>query len=423
MSLLVATLAITGAAVAWQAVQSPASLSSGPPMVAAFATALSGVAAALLTMRTRWSRPTAYASFAVAAALAALGLDRAAMTLRGALTETTARATPVSETDLGAAGNGLRVSPSGTHFLVSRTPMGYRPTVRPRLSLLAGRVGGSVRDVQAIAGEFVDDDRMLVIDPLEHGVELRLERVDSATTPLWVDTLPDVSVGYERLLIDRDARSWAVVATDEDNDRSAVFSGRIGEKGVTRRAVIPDTLTMMGEPIVFGQGTTVIVPTLNNALREGRPVSLWTLPFTGFDALRTDLWRVRGDSIQRVSSLRGAPQCGDPVVSSAACVVRQMKATSLYTVSETGVATEVARLQAQDIGIVAVGPGLRTASMGFDRTVLVTDLAARRLTRIPLPPNSTFASEVRAGPGYIVTLSIDQNRRSTVRLYRVDDDK
>ena len=70
---------------------------------------------------------------------------------------------------------------------------------------------------------------------------------------------------------------------------------------------------------------------------------------------------------------------------------------------------------------MALGPGLRAASMTFDRGIVVVDLSARRLTRIPMPPNRPFASEVRAGPGWIVTLGYGQNQRSTVRSTRYID--
>jgi len=58
--------------------------------------------------------------------------------------------------------------------------------------------------------------------------------------------------------------------------------------------------------------------------------------------------------------------------------------------------------------------------MTFDRSIVEIDLAARRLTRIALPPNTEYSAEVTARPGFVVTLSYGENRRSTVRRYRVD---
>ena len=40
-----------------------------------------------------------------------------------------------------------------------------------------------------------------------------------------------------------------------------------------------------------------------------------------------------------------------------------------------------------------MGPGLWGASATFDRGIVTIDLAAKRLTRIELPPNGSFASE------------------------------
>jgi hypothetical protein len=115
-------------------------------------------------------------------------------------------------------------------------------------------------------------------------------------------------------------------------------------------------------------------------------------------------------------------QCGEPLGGAAVCTAQRRSRTSLYAVSADGEATEVARLPLQDLGVVVLGPGGRVASMTFKREIVTIDLAARRLTRLPLPPNSDFASEVHAGPGWIVTLGYAENRKSTVRSYRVKGD-
>ena len=52
--------------------------------------------------------------------------------------------------------------------------------------------------------------------------------------------------------------------------------------------------------------------------------------------------------------------------------------------------------------------------------VVLVDLATRRLTRVSMPTQASFATEVRSGPGWIVTLGYGQNQRSTVRTYRID---
>jgi hypothetical protein len=97
-----------------------------------------------------------------------------------------------------------------------------------------------------------------------------------------------------------------------------------------------------------------------------------------------------------------------------------MKGTSLYTLSSRGDLVEVAQLSSQDVGIVSAGPGLRVASMSFRRAIIAVDLAAKTLVRTPLPPNTVYASEVRAEQGWAATLSYTDNRRSTVRLYRIE---
>ena len=68
---------------------------------------------------------------------------------------------------------------------------------------------------------------------------------------------------------------------------------------------------------------------------------------------------------------------------------------------------------------MAVGPGLRVASLKLDRSIADIDLATRRLTRIVMPANADYAAEVRTGPGYVITLSHGDRRQTTVRRYRV----
>jgi len=391
----------------------------GGPLLPALGTAVIGLAAALFFLPVRWSRPAAFSGLAAGVALAALGVDRTALSLRNALTEVAARATLVSETDVGTAAYGLRVSPSGSHFLAMQSPVGRRGTERRRTVLLIGRFGGAAREVSAVDGDFVDDRRVLVVDALEHGMELRLEPVDSGAAPVWADTLADADYIDTRLIVDRDDGTWAFVGENAGDDRTTVLVGRIGERGSSRRAAIPDTIAMVGEPIVFDQGNTVIVPTYVNVMR-GRASALWALPLLGMDPLRSELWRVRGDSLRRIASIRGIPDCGAPAGGVAACAARHVRATSLYTIDASGAAVEVAQLASRNLGAVVVGPGTRAALMRFDHSIQLIDLARRRLTTIPLGPKSEYASEVRAGPGYAVTLSHNQNRRATVRLYRVE---
>jgi hypothetical protein len=178
---------------------------------------------------------------------------------------------------------------------------------------------------------------------------------------------------------------------------------------------------MMGDPIVFGAAGAIVAPVFPSSARQ-RGASLWSLPLMlGMGPMRSELWRVTGAGVQRIASLRGVPQCGQPLGGAAACTVQHFKAVSLYSVTAAGVATEIAQLPVTDAGVVSVGPGLHASSMTVERAMLIIDLAARGLTRIPLPANSQFAAEVRAGPGYLVTLSYAENRRSRVRRYRITE--
>lgn len=404
-----------------QAAKAPSSL-VGAPLVGTLGTLLLGLAAALLTAPRAPVRRAGLGGLVVATGVAVAGVDVSALAMRRALAETRASATLVSETDLGGAAYGLRVSPAGTHFLVMRSPTVRRPGARPMLSLVVGRMGGPTRELAAFAAEFVDEEHVLVLEALEHGVEVRLEATDSAAAPVWADTLTELDGQSPRLALDRDAGSWSVVGEDAD-DRTVVVTGNIGEKGSTERVAIPDTLPLMGEPLVFARGASVLLPTMASSMRRG-PASgvpvlamLSSMPPFSMDYLRTDLWRVHGDSLARVASLRGPLQCGEPEDGATACVVRVMKATSLYVVSADGSAQEVAQIPVRDMGVVSAGPGLRAASMTFDGTMLLADLAARRLTRVQMPAGTPFASDVRAGPGFVATLGVTERGTSKVRFY------
>jgi len=416
---LVGLAALVGVGVVWQIAVLPTTSVVGAPILGTLGTVLAGVAAASLTLQTRWSRRAGYVGLAAAAVIATLSMDRGAFTLSNALTETTSQATPVSETDLGGPAQRLRVSPDGTHFLALRAPSGARRTM-PRVMpvLIVGRVGGDVRELAATSGEFIDNERMLLVDVLEHSVVVRQELVDGVAPPAWADTIADLDLFDPRLRLDRDTGTWSVVGGDGTTDHTAIVMGTIGGKGTVRRVAIPDTVSVTGEPIVFGATSVAIVPTFRNTMR-GSAVSLWSLLDAFGGQMQMDLWRVRGDTVRRTATLPGAVQCGEPLGGAAVCTAQRRSATSLYAVSADGVATEVARLPLRDLGVVALGPGLRAASMTFTRTMVTIDLPARRLTRLPLPPNSDFASEVRAGPGWIVTLGYAENRKSKVRLYRI----
>ena len=118
---------------AWEVAKLPAGSIVGAPIFGTLGTALAGVAAALFTARTRRSRQAAFAGLIGAAAVAeTLSVDPSTLTLRDALAEGTAKATLLTQSDLGGAAQGLRVSPNGTYFLASRAPAVRRAATRSR---------------------------------------------------------------------------------------------------------------------------------------------------------------------------------------------------------------------------------------------------------------------------------------------------
>ena len=410
---LAALVAIVAVGIIAQAAKGLVTLTGGP-LLGTLGTALAGLGAALFTIKARGSKPAGYAGLGAAALLVGLGVDRSAMELRNALTETTGRATLVSETDVSGPAIELRVSPSGTSFIARRTTYARRP----QLSLVAGKFGGTLREIDATDGAFVDDNRIVVFDEIDPGIEVRQYSLEGDTVAAYADTVRDVHLEDSQLSIDRDANSWAIVGRD-DEGLSVVVVGKVDERASGRRVTLPDSIIVMGEPIVFGLGSEVFVSAYGD-LRQFQPPSLWSMAMFGAASMEAQLWRVTGGNRARVGTVKAPPNCGSPVNGVVACAARHVKATSLYTLSSRGELAEVAQLNSQDVGNVTAGPGLRVASMTFKRELIAVDLAAKTLIRVELPPNTTYASDVRAGAGWAATLTYADNRRSTVRLYRIE---
>jgi Zn-dependent protease with chaperone function len=410
---LAGLVAITVLAVIAQATKGQASL-AGSPLLGTLGTALAGLGAALFTIKWRGSKPGGYAGLAAAVLVAGLGVDRSAMRLQNALTETPGRATLVSETDLGGTATGLRVSPSGTGFIAQRSTYARRP----QLSLVAGKFGATPREIDASDGDFVDDNRIVAFEEIDSGIVVRQYTLEGDTAAAYADTLRDVYLQDAHLSIDHDAGSWSIVGRDDD-ELPVIVVGKVGESGSTKRVMLPDSMIVMGEPIVFGLGSPVFVPSYGDPRRLTAP-SLWSMAMFGGPVMETEIWRVVGGTRAQVGRVKAPPSCGPPASGVVACSARHVKATSLYTLSSRGELTEVAQLKSQDLGNFTAGPGLRVASMSFSRAIIAVDLATKKLVRASLPPNTSYASDVRAGPGWAATLTYAENRQSTVRLYRIE---
>ena len=410
---LAVLVAIAGAGVIAQAMKGQAT-ATGNALLGTLGTALAGLGAAFLTIKARASKPAAYAGLAAAVVLAGLGVDRSAMRLRNALTETAGRASLVSETDVSGPAIGLRVSPSGTGFIARRTTYARRP----QLSLVAGKFGSPPREIAATDGDFVDDNRIVVYDEIEPGIEVRQVTLDGDTIGAYADTVRDVHLADSQLSVDHDAGSWSIVGRD-DEGLPVVVVGKVDERGSARRVVLPDSIIVMGDPIVFGLGSEVFVPSYRS-LRQFEPPSLWSMAMFGVTPMEAQVWRVTGGVRTQVGTVKAPPQCGSPANGVVACSANHIKATSLYTLSSRGEVVEVAQLSSQDVGNVAVGQGLRIGSMSYKRELIVVDLATKKLVRATLPPNTTYASDVRVGPGWAATLNYVDGKRSTVRLYRIE---
>jgi hypothetical protein len=275
-----------------------------------------------------------------------------------------------------------------------------------------------VRDVEATDGEFIDDNRIVVFDDIDAGIEVRQLPVEGDTTAVYADTVKDVHLEDSQLSIDPDAGSWSIVGRD-DEGLPVVVVGKINEKGSGKRVALPDSIIAVGEPVVFGLGSEVFMSSYGDLQRFKAP-SLWSMAMFGMPSMEAQFWRVTGGNRVRVGTMKGLPTCGSPRNELVACSVRHMRATSLYTLSSGSELIEVAQLNSRDFGNVTAGPGLRVTSMSFSGDLIAVDLATKRLVRASLPPNTPYASDVRAGPGWLATLTYSDGRRSTVRLYRIE---
>lgn len=410
-----ALTALAAVSLVWQAITGPLDVVVGAPLAGTVAVALLGTAAPLFTLRRPAARRMALGSVAVAALIAAAGVDWGALARRWALPRVTATVTPVADIQLPRTAQGLRLSPGGTGFMVTQVPAIGRPLRGGAYTLSVGEFGGASRNLAGIAADFVDDEHVLVLAPLDSSIEVRLERADAAGLPVWADTL--AMFGDVRLQVDRAARAWTVAGDDYVTDGYAVLTGRLGG-GEPRQLAVSDTLTMMSDPIVLGDDAIVIAPALaaSRGLAAG---ALFPLSLFGADPMRSDLWRLGEGPPRLVASVRGFLQCGEPENGAVACVARHVRSASLWTIDASGGVEEVARLPMDGVGPITVGPGLVVAAIDRGRTVVVGDLAARRLTSLPLPDSARDAVEARFAGGYLATLS-HGNGRSAIRLYRVE---
>jgi Zn-dependent protease with chaperone function len=162
--------------------------------------------------------------------VAAVGADPLVVT-GPALRERRVQARPIGHVLVDGRFRSTRLTPDGTHFLLTDAPDGHEDDAgRAPRDFLLGSLTGRLRTLRAVDAQLVDDTRLLVLEHSRGNSELRLEAIDEAETT-WTVTVPDMLAGS--VAVSRDGR-WRL-ARDRPNGVSWV-DGRLGGTTLERRA-------------------------------------------------------------------------------------------------------------------------------------------------------------------------------------------
>lgn len=101
----------------------------------------------------------------------------------------------------------LQVSPSGQTFAIRRSE-------RESTDFLVGRFSGEQSVITAEALQFLDDDRLVVLQRLPKGLQLRLADLTGTSISAWRIALPPIEKA--QLALSRDATTWSVLGTEAD---------------------------------------------------------------------------------------------------------------------------------------------------------------------------------------------------------------
>jgi hypothetical protein len=308
--------------------------------------------------------------------------------------------------------NGLRLSPSGTRFLVQR--LDERAYERSRgvtaVEFVLGDSGGIRRRIDALSVEFTDDDHLLALRAGDGTLELRHERAD-ADSALWSAQLPDV-YGPQLIVAPKDG-SWAVVGEELGTDSLLVATGSSGTADVryTRHSPL-DSIAGTGY-MVFDSGSRVLVPAFDAGSAKRLPMLLMMLTRTVPDMV---VWEVTAAGHRKLGSFDGYPQCGAADDGVAMCLVRD-RGNRAVAIRATGPDRALRLPGFRALYAVHAGPGGVLTMSGGGRVVHL-DLVARRIVAFDLPDDGTIPFEARVAGTRLATLSAD-SATTSLRMYRV----
>lgn len=412
------TLLVLGGMGALLALAAGPALMSGalPDILPALGITLLGIAGAMLIVEPRRRRvsggvlATAGIALALVGALPAIGGSD--------FPQATLTATEVGRLGLGPSAVGLRLSPDGRHFVAQRYDL--RGAGRPRDGAagtwVVGDTMGIRRTVDAWLVDFADDTHLLALRPVEGGLELALEYVDSAAAA-WRATVPDL---YEPVLtVQPTTGRWAITGEEVSSDSLVVVTGGLttAEPSIHRFAPL-DSMGSVMEPLVFDDGARLLIAGYNVM---GGPTSRLSLLLNLFTMrAEVEVWEVSAGGRRHVGTVRGYPQCGQPERERATCVVRERYRSTVWELSPQAVRATATRVPLHELVSMSVGPGPRFMAPDGEGRMIHVDLDANRLTRITLPANPTVrAVEARMAGGMLAAINYEAGG---VRLvwYRLD---
>jgi hypothetical protein len=377
----------------------------------ALAVNLLGVAATLLVWRTRTARIAAGATVIAAGVTAAGQFSIATRPAEAKLSHLSASAAEVDRVELAPGFTGLRVSPSGSRFLLQRYDGRDGERGRPSIRHLVGSFDGSRRDVDAMNVDFIDDEHLVTLRRRDNGVEVRLELADRDST-IWSASFP--MLDDAKLTVSSPRHTWTLVGSESISDSLLVVTGTVASPEPTmHRFGDLDSLSAV-EQLVFAGGNTLLVPVFNVQRKFSMPLALF-----GFYPLNADLWQLTASGRRVVGTMNGFPTCGPPDGERTVCFTRRRNGGAIWTLDSNGSATSLGALQGSDAARVTLGPGLRLTFAHATDRVTEVDAGAGRITDVKLPAAPGYVLEARASSGRVIVLRQD-GVASRLTRYRVE---
>jgi len=394
-------------------VTSPTAL-LGDPATARIATALLGLAAALLVASRRaWRLAGAGLAALGVAGIAAGAIGERWAAPPSAIAWTTGRLSLVATVPIGREVSDAALSPEGTRFLTRRYVGDEEDedgVYTTQIVTGSVRAGAPTRTFTAIDAALPNERELLVLAATAgDSVELRLERldVDSASRVVWRRALPPLADAHLRL--EAHGSRWIVRGrrSDDGGHRLVTLSGGVAGGEMHRAEVPADSLR--GQVVFsYRDGASLVIGV---ALRDGEALRGRSIVATYLAALRGSamdwtIWRYDRAGSRALMRLRGYTTCAGVADDDVAvCVEQRRRATHLWRVPRDGAAVDLGGLQGRYDRAVAGTMGHVVASSYRGGAIAIVDVAHRRGVRTSLPTgDDTYLREISATDAAVLAL-------------------